>query len=181
MASHHGGHTQHFAGAEVRSQQDRQIEMDHRTPCQLQMLCHFRQFALERERVYQHDPRATWMEQQVRLDMGCCTGTLNNDDVSDSANFEFSTRCVTVAVSPPGCFFFFEMVASKVVSRVQRFHVALAEKAFPEPERLAQEFLATEHWRLELSAQAHLNWRSQAVVCCLACHVRVSSAACRGP
>ena len=32
-----------------------------------------------------------------------------------------------------------------VVSQVQRFHVALAEKGSPELARVAQEFLATEH------------------------------------
>ena len=42
-----------------------------------------------------------------------------------------------------------EMVALKepttVVSQVQRFHVALAEKVSPELAQVAQEFLATEH------------------------------------
>ena len=42
-----------------------------------------------------------------------------------------------------------EMVALKepttVVSLVQRFHVALAEKVSPELAQVAQEFLATEH------------------------------------
>ena len=45
----------------MRSQEDRPTEMDHRTACQLLILCHFRQFALECERVYQQDPRATWI------------------------------------------------------------------------------------------------------------------------
>ena len=43
--------------------------------------------------------------------------------------------------------------AMVVVSRVQRFHVALAEKVFLEQERLAQELLATEHWQFVLSAK----------------------------
>ena len=76
-----------------------------------------------------------------------------------------------------------EMIASKaslrrcestVVSQVQRFHVALAEKGAPELERLAQEFLATEHWRIDLSVRkTHLNWRNQTVACYLTCHVSV--------
>ena len=44
-----------------------QTEVDHRTACQLLILCHFRQFALERERVFQQDPRATWMRPLVCL------------------------------------------------------------------------------------------------------------------
>ena len=49
------------------SQEDRQTEMDHRTACQLIILCHCRQSALERERIYRQDPRATWMRLQVCL------------------------------------------------------------------------------------------------------------------
>ena len=60
----------------------------------------------------------------------------------------------------------FEMVASKallrrcettVASRVQRSHVARVAKVLQEHVRLAQEFLATEHWRFELCAQTHLD------------------------
>ena len=35
------------------------------------------------------------------LDMGCCAGA-EDDDGSDSANFEFSNRGVMGTVSPPG-------------------------------------------------------------------------------
>ena len=87
------------AESEVRSQEGRQTEMDHRTACQLLILCHFRQFALERERVYQQDLRATWRKLQVCL--------ARRNDGSDSANFEFSTCGVTGALEN------FETVASK--------------------------------------------------------------------
>ena len=83
-----------------------------------------------------------------------------------------------------------EMVASKallcrcettVVSQVQSFHVAMTEKESPELERLAQEFLAKEHWRIELSTQTHLHLRNQTVECCLTCHVSVPTVASQGP
>ena len=87
---------------------------------------------------------------------GCCTGTEHDDD-SDSAipNFpQVASRSPSLLLE-----FFLKMLASKaslrrwvttVVSRVQRFHVALAEKTFVGSGRLAQEFLATEHWHFEL-------------------------------
>ena len=84
----------------MRSQENRQL--DRRAACRLQILCLFRQFALERERFYQQDTRLTWMTAGVfdAVDMECCAGAENDDD-SEWANFEFSTRGVTGAVSPP--------------------------------------------------------------------------------
>ena len=58
----------------MRSQEDRRTEMDHRIACQLLSPCHSHQFALERDRVQQQEPReraqqqnprATWMELQT--------------------------------------------------------------------------------------------------------------------
>ena len=77
------------------------------------------------------------------------------------------------------------MVALKepttVASQAQRFHVARAEKVSPELAQVAQEFLATEHWLFELSAQTHRDWRSQTAECCWTCHVNASTMARRGP
>ena len=59
-----------------------------------------------------------------------------------------------------------EMVASKaslrrcettVVTRAQRFHVAVVEKVFLEQARSAQEFVAKEHCWFELCARTHLD------------------------
>ena len=112
------------------------------------------------------------------LDMGCCTGT-ENDDGSDSADFEFSTRGVTGAVSPPGKLWNggVEGIASslgdkRVVSRVQRFHADATGSGVLGNGTLA--FLS--------SAQTHLHRRNQTVVCCTwRCHVSVSTMCRRGP
>ena len=88
-----------MAGSQLRSQEDRQTEMDQQTACQLLVLCHFRQFALGRAHEYQQDPRVTWMELQV-LDIGSGTGTEN--DGADSANFELFICGVPDASSPHG-------------------------------------------------------------------------------
>ena len=114
------------------------------------------------------------------LDIRCGTGTENDD--ADLANFEFPH----VASRAPPLLLenFKKMLASKaslchcettVVSRVKSFQVALAEKGSLELQPLAQGFLATERRRFELSVQTHLNWRIQTVVCCLTCHVSVST------
>ena len=163
----------------------RQTEMDHRIACVLLIPCHFRQFALGRERVQQQDSRAMWMELQM-----CWASDVTRELRMMTRARQFGVfqtrrhgRCLSswktlkwwrrrhrfVAVKKRWC---------------DRCNVSMwhwLKKGSPELERLAQEFLATEHWRIELSAQTPLNCRNQTVVCCLTCHVSVSTIGRRGP
>ena len=127
------------ARSQVRSQEDRQTETDHRVACRLRILCHFRQFAVGRERVQQQDPRATWVELQM-----CCA--------SDTAQeLRMVTRIRQISNLPDAAsraLSHIEMVESKasfrccgtaMVQQVQRLRVALAEKGFWGLARVAQE------------------------------------------
>ena len=122
--------------------------MDHRIACQLLISCHAHQSALERERAQQQDlrgraqqdPRATCMELQMCW-ASDVTQELRMMHAEQISSFPHAgSRALSLLEN-------IELVASKaslrrcettVVSEVQRFHVALAEKGSP------KEFLATE-------------------------------------
>ena len=104
--------------------------MDHRTACQLLVL---HQIALERDRVQHRDPRESAQQQgpgATRMELQTCWAS----DVSRAQSLLLE-NIKMVALEEP----------TTVVSQVQRFHVALAEKVSLELAQVTQEFLATKH------------------------------------
>ena len=97
--------------------------MDHRTACDLLILCHFRQCALARERVC---TVCTWMHLLIvlgALDVGCGAGTENNLSRS------LSLTLVSLGVPGHPCS---QMVIHDRSASMPPFHVSLRLHLFLE-------------------------------------------------
>ena len=142
----------------MRAQEDRQSGMDRQTACQL-LIPQRDPRESAQQQGQQQGPRATWMELQMCLasdmtqELRMVTQTRQTLQISSFPHAASLALSLLLENT--------EMVALKepttVVSQVQHLHVALAEKVSPELAQVAQEFLATGHWLLELSAQTHVD------------------------